>query len=126
MKKLMIALMMVVATSTASFAKGSNDNVQTAAKEVAQKVKDAPSGTTYGVVEVTKSHIVVNTPLGRYSINKNEDGSFSFMGMTAKLVAVKNGVYKVRTSLGMFNINMRKATVTSTQIELEMSHMSEF
>lgn len=27
MKKLMIALMMVVATSTASFAKGSNDNV---------------------------------------------------------------------------------------------------
>ena len=126
MKKLMIALMMVVATSTASFAKGSNDNVQTAAKEVAQKVKDAPSGTTYGVVEVTKSHIVVNTPLGRYSINKNEDGSFSFMGMTAKFVAVKNGVYKVRTSLGMFNINMRKATVTSTQIELEMSHMSEF
>ena len=76
MKKLMIALLMVVATSTASFAKGSNDNVQTAAKEVVQKVKDAPSGTTYGVVKVTKSHIVVNTPLGRYNINKNEDGSF--------------------------------------------------
>ena len=112
MKKLMIALMMVVATSTASFAKGSNDNVQTAAKEVAQTVKNAPSGTTYGVVEVTKSHIVVNTPLGRYNINKNEDGSFSFMGMTAKLVAAKNGVYKVKTSLGTFNINMRKATVT--------------
>ena len=34
MKKLMIMLLMVVATSTASFAKGSNDNVQTAAKEV--------------------------------------------------------------------------------------------
>jgi len=100
MKKLMIMLLMVVATSTASFAKGSNDNVQTAAKEVVQKVKDAPSGTTYGVVEVTKSHIVVNTPLGRYNINKNEDGSFSFMGMTAKLVAVKNGVYKVQTSFG--------------------------
>ena len=108
MKKLMIALLMVVATSTASFAKGSNDNVQT----VVQKVKDAPSGTTYGVVEVTKSHIVVNTPLGRYNINKNGDGSFSFMGMTAKLVAAKNGVYKVKTSLGTFNINMRKATVT--------------
>lgn len=112
MMKLMIALLMVVATSTASFAKGSNDNVQTAAKEVVQKVKDAPSGTTYGVVEVTKSHIAVNTPLGRYNINKNEDGSFSFMGMTAKLVAAKNGVYKVKTSLGTFNINMRKATVT--------------
>lgn len=34
MKKLMIMLMMVAATSTASFAKGSNDDVQTAAKEV--------------------------------------------------------------------------------------------
>lgn len=30
MKKLMIALMMVVATSTASFAKGGDDHVQTA------------------------------------------------------------------------------------------------
>lgn len=112
MKKVMIALMMVATTSTASFAKVSNDHVQTAAKEVAQKVKDAPSGTTYGVVEVTKSHIVVNTPLDRYSINKNEDGSFSFMGMTAKLVSAKNGVYKVRTSLGTFNVDTRKATVT--------------
>ena len=91
----MIALMMVVATSTASFAQGGNDHVQTAAKEVAQKVKDAPSGTTYGVVDVTKSHIVVNTP-----------------GMTAQLVSAKNGVYKVKTSLGTFSVNTRKATVT--------------
>ena len=112
MKKLMIALMMVVATSTASFAKGGNDQVQAAAKEVVQKVKDAPSGTTYGVVDVTKNHIVVNMPLGRYNINRNEDGSFSFMGMTAKLVSAKNGVYKVKTSLGTFSVNTRKATVT--------------
>ena len=114
MKKMMVALMVAVAAHTACFAgnKGSDEQVKTTAKEVAQKVKDAPSGTTYGVVEATKSHIVVNTPLGRYSINKNEDGSFSFMGMTAKLVSAKNGVYKVKTSLGTFNINMRKATVT--------------
>ena len=46
MKKLMIALLMVVATSTASFAQGGNDHAQAAAKEVAQKVKEAPSGTT--------------------------------------------------------------------------------
>lgn len=45
MKKLMIVLMMVVATSTASFAKGGDDNVQTTAKEVAQKVNDVPSNT---------------------------------------------------------------------------------
>lgn len=44
MKKLMIVLMMVVATSTASFAKGGDDHVQTA-KEVAQKVNDVPSDT---------------------------------------------------------------------------------
>ena len=68
MKKMMIALMMVVATSTTSFAKTSNDQVQTAAKEVAQKVKNAPSGTTYGVMEVTKKHIVVNTTLGRLTL----------------------------------------------------------
>ena len=66
----MIVLMMVVATSTASFAKVTDSQVKTAVKEVAQTVKDTPSGTTYGVVEATKSHIVVNTPLGRYTINK--------------------------------------------------------
>lgn len=43
MKKLMIMLLMVVATSTASFAKGSNDNVQTAVKEVIQKVNSPHS-----------------------------------------------------------------------------------
>lgn len=112
MKKILIALMLVVATNTASFAKVNNDQVQTAAKEVAQNVKDAPSGTTYGVVETTKSHIVVNTPLGRYTINKNADGSFSFLGMTVKLLSVKNDVYKLKTSLGTFNVNTRKATIT--------------
>lgn len=112
MKKLVIALMLLVATSTASFAKGSNDQVQTATKEVVQTVKNAPSATTYGVVEVTKSHIVVNTPFDCYNINKNEDGSLSFMGMTAKLVAVKNGGYKVKTSLGDFSVNMSKETIT--------------
>ena len=112
MKKVMIALMMAVMASTTSFAKVSNDQVKTAAKEVAQSIKDAPSGTTYGVVETTKDRIVLNTPLGRHTINKNSDGSFSFMGMTAKLVSAKNGVYKVKTSLGTFSVNTRKATVT--------------
>ena len=69
MKNLMIALMMVVATSTASFAKGGNDQVKAAAKEVIQKVKAAPSGTAYGVVDVNKNHIVVKTSLGTFSVN---------------------------------------------------------
>ncbi len=114
MKKLMISLMLVVAAHTACFANGnnSNDAVKTAAKEVVTRVKDAPSGTTYGVVETTKKHIVVNTPVGRYTIDKNEDGSVSFMGMTAKLISAKNGVYKVKTSIGTFSINTRKGTIT--------------
>ena len=111
MKKIMIALMMAAMTSTTSFAKVNNDQVK-AAKEVAQSVKDAPAGATYGVVETTKKHIVVATPLGRHTINKNSDGSVSFIGMTAKLISAKNGVYKVKTSLGTFNVNTRKATIT--------------
>jgi hypothetical protein len=112
MKKVMIALMMVGMASTTSFAKVNNDQVKTVAQDMAQSVKDAPAGTTYGVVETTKNHIVVNTPIGRHTINKNSDGSVSFMGMTAKLVSAKNGVYKVKTSLGTFNVNTRKATIT--------------
>ncbi len=112
MKKLMIALMMVAATSTASFAGVKNEQVKAAGKEVAQTVKAAPAGTTYGVVESTKKHVVVSTPLGRHTINKGEDGSLSFMGVTAKLVSAKNGVYKVKTSLGTFSVNTRKATIT--------------
>jgi len=44
MKRITIALMMVAATGTASFAKANNEQVETATKEVAQKVKDARSG----------------------------------------------------------------------------------
>jgi hypothetical protein len=112
MKKVMMALMMVAATTTASFAKSNNTQVTAAAKEVAQTMKDAPSGTTYGVVETTKNYITVNTPLGRYNIDRNEDGSFTFLGVSAKLLSAKNGVYKVKTSLGTYRVDVRKATIT--------------
>lgn len=109
MKKVMIILLLIVATSTASFAKSSDYQAKTAVKEV---VKNAPAGTTYGVVEATDDYIVVNTPLGRHTIYKNEDGSFSFMGITAKLVSAKNGVYKIKTSVGTFCVNTHKANIT--------------
>ena len=112
MKKVMFALMMVAATSTASFAKVNNEQAKAAVKEVAQVVKDAPAGTTYGVVEANKQHIVLNTPFGRITINKNDDGTYSCMGMNAKLLSVKNRVYKIQTSLGTFSVNTRKGTVT--------------
>ena len=119
MKKVMFALMMVAATSTASFAKVNNTQAQAAVKqaqaavkEVAQAVKDAPAGTTYGVAEANKQHIVLNTPFGRITINKNDDGTYSCMGMNAKLLSAKNRVYKIQTSLGTFSVNTRKGTVT--------------
>ena len=112
MKKVMFALMMVAATSTASFAKVNNEQTKAVVKEVAQVVKDAPAGTTYGVVEANKQHIVFNTPFGRITVNKNDDGSYSCMGMNAKLLSAKNRVYKIQTSLGTFSVNTRKGTVT--------------
>lgn len=112
MKKVMFALMMVAATSTASFAKVNNEQTKAVVKEVAQAVKDAPAGTTYGVVEANKQHIVLNTPFGRITINRNDDGSYSCMGMNAKLLSAKNRVYKIQTSLGTFSVNTRKGTVT--------------
>ena len=112
MKKVMFALMMVAATSTASFAKVNNEQAKAVVKEVAQAVKDAPAGTTYGVAEANKQHIVFNTPFGHITINRNDDGTYSCMGMNAKLLSVKNRVYKIQTSLGTFSVNTRKGTVT--------------
>ena len=111
MKKIMISLMMVVAVTTISFAKSNNTDVANAVKSVAEQVKLAPSGTVHGVVENTKRHIIVATPFGKYTIEK-KDGGVSFMGMSAKLVSSKNGVYKVKTSLGNFTMIMRKETIT--------------
>ncbi len=112
MKKIMISLLMAVAATTTSFAKSDSSNAQVAnaAKAVAEQVKNAPSGTVYGVVENTKHHVVVNTPVGRYTIEK-KDGGMSFMGMSAKVVSSKNGVYKVKSSLGNFTVNTRKGTI---------------
>lgn len=111
MKKIMISLMMVVAATTTSFAKSTNTDVANAVKSVAEQVKQAPSGTVYGVVENTKYHIVVKTPFGKYTIEK-KDGGVSFMGISAKLVSAKNGVYQVKSSLGNFSVNTRKGTIT--------------
>ena len=107
----MISLMMVIAATTPSFAKSNNTDVANAVKSVAQQVRQAPAGTVYGVVENTKHHIIVATPFGKYTIEK-KDGGVSFMGISAKLVSSKNGVYKINSSLGNFTINARKGTVT--------------
>ena len=111
MKKIMISLMMIVAAATTSFAKSNNTDVANAVKSVAEQVKQAPSGTVYGVVDNTKHHIIVATPFGKYTIEK-KDGGVSFMGISAKLVSANNGVYQVKSSLGNFSVNTRKGTIT--------------
>ena len=111
MKKIMISLMMVVAATTTCFAKSNNIEATNAAKNVAEQIKQAPSGTVYGVVENTKHHIIVATPFGKYTLEK-KDGGISFMGISAKLVSAKNGVYKVKSSLGNFTVNAKKGTIT--------------
>ena len=93
MKKIVISLMIVVAATTTSFAKSNNTEVTNAAKNVAEQIKRAPSGTVYGVVENTKHHIIVSIPFEKYTLEKT-DGGISFMGISAKLVSAKNGVYK--------------------------------
>lgn len=110
MKKIMISLMMVVAATTTSFAKSNNTDVTNAVKSVAEQVKQAPSGTVYGVVENTKHHITVATPFGKYTIEK-KNGGICFMGISAMLVSAKNGVYQVKSSLGNFLVNTRKGAV---------------
>lgn len=111
MKKILISLMMVIAATTTSFAKSNNTDVTNAVKSIAEQVKQAQSGTVYGVVENIKHHIIVATPFGKYTIEKR-DGGVSFMGMSAKLVSAKNGVYQVKSSLGNFSVNTRKGTIT--------------
>ena len=78
MKKIMFALMMAMTVSAATYAQKQNDKAAGAAKEIAQSLQNAPSGTSYGIVEVTKSHIVINSPLGRHTINRNADGSYVY------------------------------------------------
>ena len=104
-------MMMVVAATTTSFAKSNNTDVANAVKSVAEQVRQPPSGTVYGVAENTKHHIMGATPFGKYTIEK-KDGGISFMGISAKLVSSKNGVYKIHSSLGNFTVNARKGTVT--------------
>ena len=110
MKKIMISLMMLTAATTTSFAKSNNTDVANAVKSVAEQVKQAPSGTVYGVVDNTKHRIIVATPFGKYTIEK-KDGGVSLMGISAKLVSSKNGVYIIKSSLGNFTINARKGKV---------------
>lgn len=110
--------MLTATACTATYANGNVKNgsnnsnaLVTTLQQVKEKIASAPSGTTYGVVESKNGNVVVNTPLGKYNIERKSDGSYSFMGMKARLLSAKDGVYVVKTSLGTWAVNTRKCTV---------------
>ena len=120
MKRTFLMLMIALSTGSAVYANNSAKNnehehttaMQALLQDLRQKVANAPSGTTYSVKESKDGNIVVISPLGKHTIERCSDGSYSFMGMKAKLITAKNGVYTVRTSLGTWVINTHKGTVT--------------
>lgn len=109
MKKFIIVFILAITANITCFAQ---DKLTSTAQEVATKVKNAPSGTTYGIVKITNDYIVVNSPFGQHTIKRNADGSFSFLGFTVRIISVKNGVYRIQTSLGTFSVNTRKGIIT--------------
>lgn len=113
MKKIAtLALSLLLAINVSAQQNSGNDLLQRAKHELTERIQQAPRGTTYGVTEVTRNHIVVTSPFGRHTIEKRSDGSYTFMGMTARVISAKNGVYRVKTSLGTFTINTRRLTAT--------------
>lgn len=109
MKKLLFLMLMMASTSCFAATDNTLSNLWT---QVTNIVKSAPSGTTYGIVETTNDHVVVSTPLGNITIERSADGTYTCMGVSARIVSAKNGVYKVQTSIGTFTVNTRKGTVT--------------
>ena len=80
--------------------------------DVTQMVNEAPSGTTYGVIESTDKSILINTPVGKYSIDKDENGEYSFLGLKAKIKSRKGNTYVIESSIGDFKIDVNKCNVT--------------
>ncbi len=114
MKKMILSLMLAAAACTATYASNAcdNDNVTTVTRKVSRKMQEAPAGTTYGVTGKKGGDIEVSTPLGKYTIRQQADGTYSFMGVKARLVSVRKGVYTVETSLGTWAIDTCRGTVT--------------
>ena len=119
MKKMILSLVLAATACTATYANSNtldhektNVTLQTALQDLKQKLTSAPSGTTYGVVSSRSGSIVINTPLGRYTMERLSDGSYSFMGMKARLISAQKGIYVVKTSLGTWKLDTRRGTVT--------------
>jgi hypothetical protein len=113
-KVLFLALALVALMGISGFAlseKSVSTPVETAIVTVEKSLSEAPSGTTYGIVGSTPEKYVVNTPIGKYDVEKEKDGGFSCLGLHAKVVSHKGNNYVIDSSLGTFAINLNRCTV---------------
>lgn len=111
MKKIILfSLILVAAMGVSGFVQSEKSAVESVKSSIEKGAYDAPVGTTYGVVQSTKEKYVVNTPIGQYEVKKS-NGGFSFMGLYAKIVSRKGSVYNIESSVGNYEVNIRKCTI---------------
>ena len=120
MKKLFIALVLITVIGISGFAQSvrsaektekSVSSVEATINQMVDNILKAPASTTYGVVENTPEKYVVNTPLGKYDVEK-KNGGYSFLGMFAKIESKKGNVYIVDSSLGKFKVDVNKCSIS--------------
>lgn len=112
-KKCFMIAAFLLCMSINGFAQNDNNlssKIEYVIEKLSNIVKDSPKGTTYGVIENTPEKYVVNTPIGKYNITK-ENGGFTFMGMFAKIESQKGNIYIVDSTLGKFRIDTKKCTI---------------
>lgn len=120
MKKLFIVLVLITVIGISGFAQSVRSaekteknvsSVEATINQVVNNILKAPASTTYGVVENTPEKYVVNTPLGKYDVEK-KNGGYSFLGMFAKIESKKGNVYIVDSSLGKFKVDVNKCSIS--------------
>lgn len=110
MKKLIFSALGLAMLISAS-AQTTDNNIEATKKQAVETVQQAPAGTKWGITEIAKGHVVISSPLGDFNVTC-KDGVYSYMGLTARVTSVKNGVYTLSTSIGNFAVDTHKLTVT--------------
>lgn len=111
MKKIILSLLILaVAVGVSGFTQSEKSVIEAVQGVSKKNVYDAPSGTIYGVVESTSEKYVVNTPVGKYDVEKS-DGGFSCLGIYAKIQSHKGNIYNITSSLGDFEVDIQKCTI---------------
>ena len=114
---LILFLMFIANIGFAQSVKSADNNngdvtsVEQVVSQVSNKILEAPASTTYGVVENTPEKYVVNTPFGKYDVEK-KNGGYSFLGIFAKIESKKGNVYIVDSSLGKFKVDINKCSIS--------------